>query len=148
VQSGCVLTGLKYKHSAITKSISVNDFGNSYENIINIPNATLVSSRNVDKVLNNCYNYYKNMSFINLKIIEGKKEVEIGYAKYGEAKYGEALYGVEAKSRAVVSDPTTKVGDVVVSQTEYLGEVKGRILKQTYTLNGNILVKESKLKRS
>lgn len=148
VQSGCVLTGLKYKHSVINKSIAVNDFGNSYENTINIPNATLVSSRNIDKVLNNCYNYYKNMSFVNLKIIEGKKEVETGYAKYGEAKYGEALYGVESESRAVVSDPTTKVGDVVVSQTEYLGDVEGRILKQTYTLNGNILVKDSKLKRS
>ena len=149
IQENSVLKARKYIHSSLVKSKTNPDvLQTDPDNIISITNATLVNKRNVDETLERCYNYYKEPSYVNLKIIEGKKEVEIGYAKYGEAKYGEALYGVETKSRAVVSDPTTKVGDVVISQTECLGDVKGRILKQTYTLNGNILVKDSRLKRS
>lgn len=143
------LMGRFYRHN---KSVKIKNDPliklNETPKTTSIKDATLINSDNVNEILDKLFGYYNNPNFVNLKIIEGKKEVEIGYAKYGEAKYGEALYSSGAKSRAVVSDPTTKVGDVIVSQTEYLGDVKGRIVKQTYTLNGNILVKESKLKRS
>jgi hypothetical protein len=60
--------------------------------------------------------------------------------KYGQAKYG----GTEQK--IVTYDKEVKVGDIITSETEYLGDITGRVIKQTFSLAGGIIVKDTVIK--
>ena len=135
--ANCVLTGKKYEHTQTVSTMKNSIITDTdTENIVSVQNATLVSSDNIDNVLERCYNYYSTNMQVNLKIIEGKHK-----SRYGEFKYGEHAYG---KS---IDDMPTNVGEKITCKTEYLGDVKGRILKQTYALNGGIIVKDTKIKQ-
>ena len=68
---------------------------------------------NVDSLLELCYNYIVNTEQTNMKIIDGGNE------------------------------KNTKVGDLISFETEYIGKKSGRINKQTFSLVGGILVKDS-----
>jgi hypothetical protein len=112
--SNCVLTGQKYEHTRIIYR-KENPFvlTTDIENVISIENATLISLNNVDKILNSCYNYLVNTEQTQMKISEGK------------------------------NDNSTAVGDFIACETEYLGEKQGRIIKQSFSLVGGILAKDS-----
>lgn len=112
--SDCVLTGQKYEHTRIIYR-KENPFvlTTDIENVISIENATLISLNNVDKILNSCYNYLVNTEQTQMKIAEGK------------------------------NDNSTAVGDFIACETEYLGEKQGRIIKQSFSLVGGILAKDS-----
>ena len=43
-------------------------------------------------------------------------------------------------------DKVVNIGDVISVETEYLGDLSGRVISQSFNLNGNILVKEVVLK--
>ena len=120
--SGCILSGQKYEHTTQTKR--KNDetiLSSEIERIMAVDNATLVSSANLDNVLEKCYNWFTRINTTNLKIIEGRHDDG-------------------------TSDPKVIVGDKITCETEYLGEVTGRIIRQTFGLAGGITVKDSVLK--
>lgn len=120
--AGCVLTGQKYQHIETIKSKKNNlVLQTDTENTASIQNATLVSPDNVDKVLERCYNYLVNRRNVNLRIVEGKHET----------------------TSRTTYDPKTVVGDVIETETEYSGNLTGRIVKQTFNLNGGIVIKET-----
>ncbi len=144
--SECVLTGKKYEHTTQTKIIknplvSANDI----EKVIAVEKATLVSSKNLDKVLEKCYNWLVKVNSVNLDIVEGKHIIEEKGARYGISKYGEAKYGAYSPKR-IEYDKAVNVGDVISAETEYLGNLTGRVIKQTFNLNGGIIIKKAVLK--
>jgi hypothetical protein len=142
---GCVFRGKKYSHT--TEIRTKNNplvLANDIQKKIAIENATLVSSKNVDNVLNKCYNWLVRTKSVNLDIVEGKHIQDGEKIKYGEAKYGKIKYGDCQK--IVVYDEPINVGDVISAETEYLGNVNGRIIKQNFSLGGNIIIKKAVLK--
>lgn len=135
--NGCKLAGKSYEHTqTVLKKenpvLTITDM----PNVISVSNATLVSSDNVAKILEKCYNYYEQNDMVNLKIVEGKRK-----ARYGGIKYGTAAYN------QVTDDIPTNVSEKIICQSEHLGDIPGIILKQTYNLNGGIIVKDTQMKR-
>lgn len=144
--TNCVLTGQKYDH--ITTAHKQNNpviLASDLENVIAIEQATLVSNNNVDNVLQNCYNWLIKTDTTNLKIVEGKTVIENGILKYGQKKYGTFKYGEEIPP-TIIYDEVVDVGDTIRAETEYLGIVEGVAIKQTYSLNGNIIIKDTVMK--
>ena len=139
---GSVLSGKKYEHNQLIKRknnplVLITDS----DNIISIKDATLVSSNNIDNLLERCYNYYIKNQKVNLKIVEARHISYVGGIKYGQKKYGSFKYGNLEKKTSY--DSTTNVGDLIEAETEYLGSVRGRIIKQSYNLNGNNIIKDT-----
>lgn len=127
--TGCVLTGQKYEHTTVThRKNNPVVLASEIEKIVAIDNATLVSAHNINMVLEKCYNWLIKTNTTNLKIVEGKHITGDGEA------------------RVVTYDQPVNVGEVITSETEYLGEVTGRIVKQSFSLNGGIIIKEAVLK--
>ena len=134
--TGCVLTGKKYVDTtaAYTKQnpiVSASDL----ENIVEVTDATLVNPANVSDILEKTYNNAIKRTTTQLKINEGYDHVKWGDAKWGAFKWNGKRF-----------DTVIEPGDVVTSETEYLGNVTGRIVSERYNCNGYILVKECELK--
>jgi hypothetical protein len=141
-----VLYGKKYDHSTVIKSKKAQiQSASEIEKIVSVQNATLVSSSNVDKVLEKCYNWVTKINSTNLKIVDGKRVEGGDPIGYGQVKYGEAKYG-DLMPMVVIYDKRTNVGDVISYQTEYAGTKTGRIIKQTFGLNGGKIIKDSVVK--
>ena len=143
---GCVLKGYKYEHDTQIKT-KTNDvvLDSDLENVTSITDATLVSSANVDSVINKCYNWIVNTSSTSAKIVEGKN-VEYGKKiKYGRSKYGRFKYGGYAPNK-VTYDKVVNTGDKITLNTEYMGDYTGVVISQKYSLTGNIIVKEAVVK--
>jgi hypothetical protein len=140
------LVGYGYDVSVQKKSKKREDVGaTTLEKIVSIDNATLISSANVDNVLQKCYNWLIKTNATNLKIVEGK-HVQYGEGyKYGQHKYGTFKYG-QKHPNIITYDKPVNVGENINAETEYLGVVGGRLIKQSFNLNGNIIVKEAVLK--
>jgi len=139
----CILTGQKFDHTTQTKrKNNPLVLASELEKIIAIDKATLVSRQNIDNVLEKCYNWLTITRAINLDIVEGKHVVYGDYVKYGEKKYGEFKFG-ERNKNSVVYDAPVNVGDRIAVETEYLGNIDGIVTKQTFNLNGNIIVKKT-----
>ena len=144
--AGCILRGQKYEHTTQTRrQNNPVVLANEIEKVVSVENATLVSQYNIDNVIEKCYNWLIKTNTTNLKIVEGK-HVQYGeYIKYGEKKYGTFKYG-EKYPNIVTYDERVDVGDNIKAETEYLGVVSGRWIKQSFNLNGNIIIKEAVLK--
>ena len=140
------LAGAKYEHT--TRTIRKKNpvvVASGIEKIVAVDKAALVSQHNIDNVLNKCYNWLIKTNSRNLKIVEGKHGRYSDYIKYGEKKYGTFKYG-EKYPNIVTYDKGVNVGENINAETEYLGVVSGRLIKQSFNLNGNIIVKEAVLK--
>ena len=145
--SGCILRGQQYEHT--TKTKRKNNpvvLASEIEKVVAIESATLVSQYNIDNVIEKCYNWLIKTNTTNLKIVEGK------HIQYGEPyKYGTGLkYGSGIKyggkhPNIITYDEKVNVGENIKAETEYLGVVGGRLIKQSFNLNGNIIVKEAVL---
>ena len=143
-----LLTALKYSHiTEPKKKKNPLILATEIENVISINDATLINSNNIDNVIEKCYNWFIKTNQTNLKIVEGK------HVKYGEPyKYGTGLkYGTGIKyggkyPNVITYDEKVNVGENIKAETEYLGLVSGRIIKQSFNLNGNIIIKEAVLK--
>jgi hypothetical protein len=144
--AGCILRGQKYEHTTQTRrKNNPIVLANETEKIVAIDNATLVSQYNIDNILNKCYNWLIRTNSTNLKIVEGK-HVQYGISvKYGQRKYGTFKYG-EKTPNVLTYDKVVNVGENIKAETEYLGVVGGRLIKQSFNLNGNIIIKEAVLK--
>lgn len=146
-EKGCVLIGFGYEHRVRTKFIDNETLvSSSGENVCSVENATLVAKDNCQKILSRCYEYLTRKKGVSLSIIEGRHVKYGEYSKYGVGKkYGTGqVYG--KKEDVITYDAPTNVGDRITAQTEYLGEVTGTIISQTFNLNGYSVVKESELK--
>lgn len=141
-KENCVLTGSQYNHTTVTKSMKNTDAKETdIQNIVSVQNATLVSASNIDKVLSMCYNHIIRDTTVNMKIIEGKHETA-GGVYYGRGIYGEAKYSTMI-SQGVTTDDPVNVGDTITVETEYLGDITGVVTKQSFNLNGGIIVKDT-----
>lgn len=144
--TGCILQGQQYEHTTQTRrKNNPVVLASEVEKIVAIDKATLVSQYNIDNVLNKCYNWLIKTNSTNLKIVEGKHIQYGDYVKYGEKKYGTVKYG-EKTPNIVTYDKGVNVGENINAETEYLGVVGGRLIKQSFNLNGNIIIKEAVLK--
>lgn len=144
--AGCVLRGQQYEHTTQTRrKNNPVVLASEIEKIVAIDNATLVSQYNIDNVLEKCYNWLIKTNTTNLKIVEGKHVQYGDYIKYGEKKYGTFKYGAK-NPNTVMYDRVVNVGENIQAETEYLGVVSGRLIKQSFNLNGNIVIKEAVLK--
>lgn len=143
---GCVLTGNNYYHYQTTDHKN-NPLVLTSEtpNVKSIKDATLISYMNIDNVLQKCYNYLTKTDTTNLKIVEGKNVTYGSRIKYGNSKYGQVKYGGYLPD-TITYDSTINLGDMITCDTQYLGQVTGRVIKQTFSLKGNIIVKETVLK--
>ena len=141
-----LLSGLKYLHKMETKS-KKNPLilATEIENIVTIDNATLVSLNNIDNVAEKCYNWFMRNQSTNLSIVESKHVTGGKTITYGNAKYGIDKYGGKTPSTITYDEPVS-VGDVINAETEYLGIVSGRLIKQTFNLNSNVIIKEAVLR--
>lgn len=140
------LAGAKYEHT--TRTIRKNNpvvLASEIEKVVAIDSATLVSQYNIDNVLEKCYNWLIRTNQTNLKIVEGKHVQYGDYYKYGEHKYGTFKYG-QKYPNIITYDERVNVGENIKAETEYLGVVSGRLIKQSFNLNGNIIIKEAVLK--
>lgn len=143
---GCVLRGQQYEHTTQTrKKNNPLVLASDIEKVVSIENATLVSSNNIDNVLEKCYNWLVKTKTINLKIVEARHISGDEIYRYGEAKYGLIKYGQKTE-KIITYDNPVSVGDVITSETEYLGDITGRIIKQTFNLNGGTIIKEAVLR--
>lgn len=145
--AGCILQGQQYEHTTQTRrENNPVVLASEIEKVVAIENATLVSQYNIDKIIDKCYNWLIKTNTTNLKIIEGK-HVQYGEPiKWGQKKWGTFKWG-EKHPNVVTYDEPVNVGDKINAETEYLGTLQDkRIIKQSFNLNGNIIVKEAVLK--
>lgn len=144
--AGCQLWGQGYEHkTTVRRKNNPVVLASEIEKVVAIDNATLVSQYNIDNVIEKCYNWLIKTNSTNLKIVEGKHVQYGDYIKYGEKKYGTVKYG-EKYPNIVTYDKGVNVGENINAETEYLGVVSGRLIKQSFNLNGNIIIKEAVLK--
>ena len=79
--AGGVLMGKKYDHSTFSKSkINAASANKKTSNKKTIRNATLISSQNIDKILNICYNYIARNTTVKSKVIEAETPLMVGNA--------------------------------------------------------------------
>ena len=148
---GCILQGQKYEHTTQTRrKNNLVVLASEIEKVISVESATLVSAYNIDNVIEKCYNWLIKTNQTNLKIVEGKHvqyggAVKWGDKKWGDFKWGEFKWG-EKTPNIITYDQSVNVGENINAETEYLGVVSGRLIKQTFNLNGNIIIKEAVLK--
>ena len=144
--SGCILRGQQYEHTTQTRrKNNPVVLASEIEKVISVESATLVSQYNIDNVLEKCYNWLIKTNTTNLKIVEGK-HIKYGEPiKWGQKKWGTFKWG-ERYPNVVTYDEPVNIGDNIKAETEYLGVVSGRLIKQSFNLNGNIIIKEAVLK--
>ena len=144
--ANCILKGQQYEHTTQTRrKNNPVVLASEIEKIVAIENATLVSQYNIDKIIDKCYNWVIKTNTTNLKIVEGKHVQYGDYYKYGEHKYGTFKYG-QKYPNIITYDEPVNIGENIKAETEYLGVVSGRLIKQSFNLNGNIIIKEAVLK--
>lgn len=113
----CMLSGKRYKHSKILhKKANPLLLSTDSEKIVSVENATLVSKENIDSVIDMCYNYYTSSAATTSKIVERP------------------------------NDMVSHVADKVAVKTEYSGMIEGRITKQTYSISGGVIVKDTEIR--
>ncbi len=128
----CVLTGRRYRDDKTVKSKRRTDIPSGIsDNVKSINDATLISGRNADKILGLCFDYLTVSRKTNMKIYEKRH-----YIRYGSGYFGEPRY------MQTVAEQAINCGEVITAETEYLGDITGRIVSQRYNLNGGIIVKE------
>lgn len=145
-REGCVLRGQKYEHTKET--IRKNNpliLDGEIEKIVAVENATLVSASNIDNVMEKCYNWIMRRNMVSLGIVEGKHVKYGAEIKYGQKKYGSFKYGGYAPDIVTFDQPVT-VGEKIKAETQYLGVVEGIVTRQSYNLNGNIIIKRSEMR--
>lgn len=120
-----VLYGKKYIHTTTRKTKNNPLFeGSGIVNVKKIETATLVNPKNIDSLLETCYNYFEKNRSISAKIVEGKHESENGY----------------------VSDMPVFLGDRISIETEFSGTQTASVESQSFNMNGGILIKNSILR--
>lgn len=142
---GCILKGKKYEHKEnVRTKVSEVISANSVENIKSISNATLVSASNIEMLLDTCLEYMTIPQKTYLSIVEGMHVQGGDYIRYRDMiRYGDGFKYGEKSPYNVTYDDMVSVGDLIVSETEYLGEVNGRVVEQKFALMAGNIIKEA-----
>ena len=120
--AGCVLKGKKFSHTTSVKSRkNPNVLRTDKENVFSITNATLISTDNVDKVLDVCYNRYVKNKTVRAKIVEGRN---------ADGSFEQPV----------------NLGDLIEIETPFAGKLRCVAESQSFHLNGGILVKDTILR--
>lgn len=144
----CVLHGFGYKHTTqvFTKKNPVG-LASETENVSSIESATLVSPNNANAVLEHCYDWLTMVDSTSCKILIGKDVEKTTHTPlWGELTWGSFKWNGNIVEEIVTDQSDVKLGDVIMASTEYLGDVTGRIIEESFNLNGNTIVKECVLK--
>ncbi len=111
----CVLQGKRYAHTTITKrKQNPSALATDIEKVVSVKNATLISTNNLDKILDLCYNYYSKTRKVAVKIAE----------RTGK-------------------DASTSVGNILTVDTPLGSSIKGVIESQSFKLVGGLLIKDT-----
>ena len=143
------LAGCKYEHTIQIRRKNREDVGAStLEKVVAVQNATLVSAYNIDNIITKCFDWLTRTQTINLKIAERKHVVYGERLKYGTGlKHGTRLKYGGRKADVITYDAPVNVGDKINAETEFLGLLKDKtIIRQSFNLNGNIVIKEAAIK--
>lgn len=143
----CVLSGQTYKHTQTVKAFkNPVVLASEKENVLSITSATLVSQANAERILENCYNWLAKTSKTMLQIIVGKDiSKRLEEATWGRAVWGDFVWGNKEVIRTEADQADVELGDVIGAETEYLGNMYGRVVSQSFSLDGNTIVKECEL---
>lgn len=142
---GCILKGKRYEHKEnVRTKVSEVILANSVENIKSISNATLVSASNIEMLLDTCLEYMTIPQKTYLSIVEGMHVKGGDYIRYRDMiKYGDNMKYGDKLPYKVTYDDVVSVGDLITSETEYLGEVNGRVIEQKFALMAGNIIKEA-----
>lgn len=143
--SSTVLTGPPYEHVETVKTKrNPLVLSNETDNVLTVDGATLIGSYNVDEVLDRCYEYLIKTKKTNLDIVEARHISGDDYYRFCDnIKFGDGIKFGDKTPKVIEYDSTVNVGDVIRAQTGYLGDVEGRIIEETYNLQGGIIVKKA-----
>lgn len=67
-------------------------------------------------------------------------------AKWGEEAWGSFKWKEFIVNETITDQQDVNLGERITTETEYLGDVSGRLISQSFNLNSNIIVKEAVLK--
>ncbi len=111
-EESCALVGKRYEHSTEVKT-KKNPLvsATQSENVKTVSRATLISKRNIDNVLNKCYNYYVENKIARMKIVEGETPTTIGDKIEVETEYIGNITGV------ITSQQYNLSGNTIVKDT-------------------------------
>lgn len=131
---GCVLSGKKYNHVVTTYRknnpvVAVDDLPKNVE----IKDATLVSPNIAQDILEYCFKYLTATESASAKIVNGFKVVK---TENSDGTFSETFE----------YDNPVNIGDIIKIPRGYLNDYTGRVISATYSLNGNIISKEVKIK--
>lgn len=131
--TSCVLTGKKYRDDkANTGAKDSSKLANLGDNIVEITDATMVGNFATGlSVVEHIYPILRKYTTTHMRIDEGYDLIKYGSAKYGTVKYGEKIF-----------DRIIAPSDYITAETQYLGNITGRIIYEKYNLNGRKIVKE------
>ena len=94
-EANAVLKGKEYEHSTISKTkTNTSTFNKKSTNKKTIKNATLVSSQNIDNILNICYNYIIRNMAVKSRVIEEDTPLMVGNAYEIETELFGEISGV------------------------------------------------------
>ena len=134
----CNFIGYGYAHEVNPKEMINSNFLNYFDkSIISIPDSTLITSKNIDFVLEMCYNYFIRTNKISCKITERDKTKRI------LNKYGNSIFGVDKYlyNSQTVHEKDIDLGETIIIPTKK-ESVNATITKLKYNLNGNIIIKD------
>lgn len=144
--AGCVLSGQGYEHTEVEKpKRNPKVLASEQDNPTSITSATLVTMANYTNILDHCYEWLTRTDSVNLSIVEGKHVTYGKPVKWGESTWGSFLWGGNSPDIVTYDEPVA-LGDLLETETEYLGTLSGRLIQQSYDLNSGIIVKEAVLK--
>jgi hypothetical protein len=99
--------------------------GNSSDRTYTIDDKDFMTESNAEPIAMRCLDYYSNNNKTIAKVVIGKHILDDGSVVYDEDVY---------------------CGDIVTIPTDYQGTYTGRIIKEQYNLDGNIIIKEITVK--
>lgn len=141
----CKIYAYIYKDNPIVYTKSKDMLKGEAQNISAVKDATLVNPSNVESIATSCFNYLSKNRILSAKIYEGDHIERNTQAMYGVAKYGKVAYGDKIPYR-IAGNTKVHLGDKVDVSTEYMGDFVGYITRQSYSLNGGQIMKETEIR--
>ncbi len=106
--------------------------------VVEIKDLRIVTSDNVNDILDRCFNYYMKSNTVTLSIYENSYSEE--FVKYGQTTYGDAVYGEK-----IPAEDKVELGETITVNAGYMGEITGIVKSIRFNLNSNRIVKECEI---
>lgn len=112
-------------YNTVREEILIKSGNGTQQNTLQIDDMTLINSENAETIASRCFDVYSGNTQAVAKVVVGKHVLDDGTVAFDEDVY---------------------CGDMVTIPTDYQGTYTGRIIKEQYNLNGNIIIKEITVK--